>query len=144
MIKEYQTKLGKKQIEVVDWEHFQIPKTIYKYRDWKNDFHRKIILHQELFVPSPSTFNDPFDCKIPVAYELISSDKNIAKSYFKNFVSAARPNFTELEINKEVESYYQNLKYLIDRKLKNIKNSLLKNYTKSWECIVSRLCETML
>lgn len=43
----------------------QIPEIIYKYRDWNNQFHKRILLHNEIYLTSPSEFNDPFDCKIP-------------------------------------------------------------------------------
>lgn len=42
----------------------QNPKIIYKYRDWKNPFHRKILIDNELYLASPKDFNDPFDCRI--------------------------------------------------------------------------------
>lgn len=50
----------------------ELPKTLYKYLDWNNKFHRKIISRQELYFPKPSEFNDPFDGNIPVRWDLLS------------------------------------------------------------------------
>lgn len=46
----------------------KIPEKVYKYRDWSNGFHKNILLHNELYLPSPKEFNDPFDCRIPVNF----------------------------------------------------------------------------
>jgi hypothetical protein len=43
----------------------KIPVKVYKYRDWSNGFHKNILLHNELYLPSPKEINDPFDCRIP-------------------------------------------------------------------------------
>jgi XisI protein/Protein of unknown function (DUF2971) len=40
------------------------PKTVYKYRDWNNGFHKNILLHNELYLAPPKDMNDPFDCRI--------------------------------------------------------------------------------
>jgi hypothetical protein len=50
----------------------ELPKTLYKYRDWNNKYHRKLISKQELYFPKPSEFNDPFDGNIPVRWDLLS------------------------------------------------------------------------
>ncbi len=53
------------------------PKILYKYRDWKNDYHRRIIENQEMYFSPPSEFNDPFDCSLPFRYseENFTDDK---------------------------------------------------------------------
>lgn len=42
---------------------------LYKYRDFSDKNHKKIILDQEVFLASRRLFNDPFDCNIPVRYK---------------------------------------------------------------------------
>lgn len=64
-----------------------LPKVLYKYRDWENDFHKKTLLNGELFLSSPGRFNDPYDCKIPVAYYLLAEDPILLLEYFTDFVS---------------------------------------------------------
>ncbi len=50
------------------------PKTLYKYRDWSNKFHRRIITKQEIFFAKPSDFNDPFDSNIPIRWDLMTEE----------------------------------------------------------------------
>jgi Protein of unknown function (DUF2971) len=52
--------------EKAEREFFEtMPKTLYKYRNWKNENHKKILTEFELFFPNPSRFNDPYDCGLP-------------------------------------------------------------------------------
>jgi hypothetical protein len=52
----------------------ELPQTLYKYRDWSNEFHRKLISNQELYFPKPSDFNDPFDGNIPIRWDLMTNE----------------------------------------------------------------------
>jgi len=49
-----------------------LPKVLYKYRDWENSFHKKLITHQQIYLAEPYSFNDPFDCKIPTRWEAMT------------------------------------------------------------------------
>lgn len=40
------------------------PSIIYKYRNWKDDFHKNLLIKNEIFMAPPSLLNDPFDCRI--------------------------------------------------------------------------------
>ena len=51
------------------------PKVLYKYRDWRNGFHKKILSHNEVFFASPSSLNDPFDCKTPIRFDKANEQK---------------------------------------------------------------------
>src|SRR5689334_9926228 len=42
-----------------------MPKRLYKYRVWQNPFHKSVLTNNELFLSSPSGFNDPYDCGLP-------------------------------------------------------------------------------
>ena len=46
-----------------------IPEILFKYRDWANEHHRKIIFNNEIYFPSMSQFNDPYEGKIPYRYK---------------------------------------------------------------------------
>lgn len=46
-----------------------LPKVLYKYRDWEDDNHKKIITNQEIYFSSPAHFNDPFDGNVPTRYD---------------------------------------------------------------------------
>ncbi|RLD55499.1 MAG: hypothetical protein DRJ01_16580, partial [Bacteroidetes bacterium] len=57
-----------------------IPEVLYKYRDWSNKYHRKLISKQEIYLPKPSEFNDPFDGNIPVRWDLMNYEECLAKN----------------------------------------------------------------
>lgn len=56
------------------------PEILYKYRDWTNKNHRKIILNQEIYFSKPSEFNDPFDGNIPVRWDLMTYEECLEKN----------------------------------------------------------------
>ena len=70
-----------KDFEMLNMEGKEIPKTVYKYRDWKNEYHRKILLHQEIYIPSPSKFNDPFDCRPVFSNDIVKNNEIIEKQH---------------------------------------------------------------
>ena len=55
-----------------DFDNF--PEILYKYRDWENPFHKKLITHGEIFLSCPSNFNDPFDCQLSLDYSSVSEE----------------------------------------------------------------------
>ena len=66
----------------------RFPKIIYKYRDWKNDYHKNILLKNELYTPSINQLNDPFDCLIKFDYSTIQNEglsDRVVEMYFKEF-----------------------------------------------------------
>ena len=62
-----------------------IPPIIYKYRDWQDDYHKKIITDYQVFFAEPKSFKDPEDCKNPIRYDLLSTreiyEKYLTESY---------------------------------------------------------------
>lgn len=48
---------------------------LYKFRDWNNDNHKRVLLFRELFFSSPKQFNDPFDCKIFPDYRVLRENE---------------------------------------------------------------------
>jgi hypothetical protein len=53
----------------------EYPDILYKYRAWNDTYHQKVITHRELFYSPPSGFEDPFDCKAVVRYDLLSQSE---------------------------------------------------------------------
>lgn len=47
----------------------QIPKILYKYRQWNNEFHKHLLTDNEIFLASPANLNDPFDASMPFRYD---------------------------------------------------------------------------
>lgn len=50
---------------------------LYKYRNWSDNYHKKILTENEIFMASPGSFNDPFDCRIPENYHLLDTQEKI-------------------------------------------------------------------
>jgi hypothetical protein len=79
-------KIQEKFIDSPLFSVFQIfdkyPRTIYKYRNWDDKFHKRILTNNEIFMSPPNLFNDPFDCRI---YEDMSwlNDKNKKQQYIE-------------------------------------------------------------
>lgn len=46
-----------------------IPNPMYKYRDWADDFHKRIVIKGEIYLPSQDQFNDPYDATLPFKYK---------------------------------------------------------------------------
>lgn len=72
-----------------------VPQTLYKYREWANDFHKSILVDQIVYLSSPEEFEDPIDCKMPVRYDLLSADQ-ILELYYK-LSKEDHPNWTSQE-----------------------------------------------
>jgi len=112
MIQTVKTRFGEEKIEMIMSNQFgPIPKIVYKYRSWgefiegkweQNINSKNIIEKQEIYIPSPKHFNDPFDCKIPIAYDLISKDLIIARKFFERVLFNNFPNLSSLEKEQRV------------------------------------------
>lgn len=56
------------------------PEVLFKYRNWDDRFHRRLITRLEMFLAPPSSFNDPFDCRIQTRWELMSEEDCFRKN----------------------------------------------------------------
>jgi hypothetical protein len=67
-------------MNILDMNHTQESSTlIFKYRDWNNEYHRRLLFEQELFFSSYLNFNDPFDGTLPFKYSDFSKKAVIRK-----------------------------------------------------------------
>ncbi len=53
-------------------------KTLFKYREW-NDNGFRAIVENEIYIPSPKDFNDPFDCRISTRF--LNQDEGFWKQF---------------------------------------------------------------
>lgn len=60
-----------------------VPKVIYKYRNFKNQDHKKIILDQEIYLSKPSEFLCQYDMNYVIDREYVKNELNRRK-YYKN------------------------------------------------------------
>lgn len=82
----------------------KLPEIIYKYRNWKEDFHKNVLLKNELFLSYPKDFNDPFDCKIAKKHHLLDTKEKI-EIYIENLFEKHRNTIQRENIDAE---YYKN------------------------------------
>ena len=50
---------------------------VYKYRNWCDCYHRRMLTRNEIFLSSPADFNDPLDCRIPKNFYMLDTDEKI-------------------------------------------------------------------
>jgi hypothetical protein len=72
---------------------------LYKYGSWDCCYFRRILENCLIYFPNPSKFNDPFDCKVHLRYDLLS-DEEILQS-IRYYAHRKFPHFTEQDIEKE-------------------------------------------
>jgi hypothetical protein len=87
----------------------EYPKVVYKYRDWSNKFHKEILHKNQLYLPSPDEFNDPFDCKIPLDFTLLEDDEKKRK-FIEKELSQILLSYGKIPFNiseKTRENYYR-------------------------------------
>ena len=77
----------------------EYPNIIYKYRNWTDKHNKNVFLKNQLFLSSPKTFNDPFDCRIPENFYLLDTQEKI-----ENYVTLFR-NSTHLEAMKQSKKF---------------------------------------
>ena len=75
---------------------FTLPPTLYKFREWNNNFHKELISKQIAFFASPGSFNDPFDCKIPIRYD-INPEKQLEEFHYK-LTKIKHPNEDDVKV----------------------------------------------
>lgn len=85
------------------------PEIIYKYKDFKKCYSKKILFENELFLSSPKTFNDPFDCRIPPDLNLLNTEErrtqyvnrllSYHESSLKNNYDKASDHFNKLMVD---------------------------------------------
>lgn len=51
------------------------PQFLFKYRNWSDCYHKKLITDLELFFASPMSFNDPFDFQITYRYDKLTREE---------------------------------------------------------------------
>lgn len=60
----------------------KIPQFVYKYRNWSNAKHKRIITEQKVYFAPPKGFDDPLDCKIIPRWDLMTEEDLFKKYMF--------------------------------------------------------------
>ena len=64
------------------------PDVLYKYRDWSNTLHQEILLDNKVYMASPSSFEDEYDCNVP---ESFPSLEELPRIYYEKSLSKLLP-----------------------------------------------------
>lgn len=62
---------------------------VFKYRNWTDQFHKDVLLKNELFFAPPASLNDPYDHLVPTNLQLLDTDakrREYAESIGKRFI----------------------------------------------------------
>jgi|GEM_PF-1885205 len=65
--------------ELKEIEEIEAPEILYKYRNFVNENHIRVLTDFEIFFAAPSSFEDRYDCKIPIRYELLTNQEIFEK-----------------------------------------------------------------
>jgi hypothetical protein len=78
-------------------------KYLYKYRYFdKKGYHLDILLKHQLYFASPPELNDPFDCKIPIRYDLLDLDELIRNRV--HHIKRNNPKLDQYEVEKKAQN----------------------------------------
>ncbi len=85
------------------------PETLYKYRCWSEECHRRLLTNNEIFFSSPKHFNDPFDSTIPVRYDKLT--KNELRAVISRWLIREEPNLKKhhKKLGKKINSKMKEL-----------------------------------
>lgn len=70
--------------KLVEWDDLEFPDTIYKYRTWDDVNHKTIISQKQVYMSPPLGFEDPYDCKNHIRYDILKHEEIFAKYYMES------------------------------------------------------------
>lgn len=102
------------------------PKILYKYRDLHNEYNKRILFNFEIYLPSTTMFNDPYEGSIPFVY---NSDQLTEENLYLKMRELAKysyPNWTDQQIeeycfNAKQKDLLNDPKHMEQQRLENIR-----------------------
>jgi len=77
-------------------------KILYKYANWDNKYHKRLITHNEIYFASAKQFNDPFDSNIPFRIDLRSDEDNL--NVIRQLIRTNNPLWNDSQIEVEANN----------------------------------------
>lgn len=111
---------------------FDVPDILYKYRDWDNLNHKRLLQHRELYFSSIDQFNDPFDGTIPYRYnpkEL--TEENIFLKYYE-ITKREYPDWKDDKIHVHCYCYQQKGYFHDEKYLQDFETDTLKQMNRDF------------
>lgn len=88
------------------------PAVLYKYREWKNPWHKNILLTNSIYAPSPNEFEDEYDCNldyvIPTTEEIRQKIMSKGYSCEDALEYAKKSPLNHQESIKDIKRYWHN------------------------------------
>jgi hypothetical protein len=72
--------------EILSWQtddFGSIPQIVYKYLDLTLSHNRDSLTKDYLWFADPTSFNDPFDCRITFDFRLLAEDESLCRKYYE-------------------------------------------------------------
>jgi hypothetical protein len=86
------------------FEEMDIPEILYKYRDWGNPLHRRILREREVYFASPGSFIDHYDCHIPRRFDLLTDEQILNK--YRTDLKKQFPAWGAEVLEKEAKNWF--------------------------------------
>lgn len=83
---------------------------MYKYRNWEDPNHKRILTHNEIFFASSRNFNDPLDTAVPLRFDKGTDQqmKQLIRNYFSDTFQQQLNPSSENILAKLVQGLAQN------------------------------------
>lgn len=79
----------------------EFPPVVYKYRDWDDQYARRMITHREVYFSHPKKFEDPYDCRTVIQYGKMTYEQ--IRSFIRHGVDRDHPKWNEIARQREFE-----------------------------------------
>ncbi|EON79024.1 hypothetical protein ADIS_0441 [Lunatimonas lonarensis] len=102
------------------------PSILYKYRDYHNEYNKRILFNFEIFLPSTTMFNDPYEGSIPFVYNPEDLTEENLYIRMRQLAKEENPKWSDTEIEEYCyEAMKKDLlndpKHLEEQRLENIR-----------------------
>ena len=104
----------------------ELPLIVYKYRTWHDLFHKRFLTDREIFLASPSTFEDELDCHNPTRFDLLS--KKQIYDYFLWSSKNDNPNFSRQQHRRFSRDWAKSSDINYPEKVKKFMNDSVEQY----------------
>ncbi|MFN0290023.1 DUF2971 domain-containing protein [Pedobacter helvus] len=107
--------------KLINFDEVDFPETLYKYRYFSKENNISIITKREVYFSKPSGFEDPFDCKVPTRWDLLT-DEDILNYYYEDSLRELNSTAT-IEERMEFAIHNANNNALRDKEFINAKQA---------------------
>jgi len=106
------------------------PKSLYKFRCWNSEKHRRILTEDQIWFTSARKFNDPFDCTIPLRYDLLSDEDFVQRA--AKLATRYNPALDSAKTNQEARSLLATHPFRDPKRVEDAKRDLTDSIINSY------------